>query len=322
MRRRELVLGLTAGAAAFRPLASLAQERKLPAIGVLVIGGPLYRSRFNTFRDELDELGHTDREDIRIEVRSADGNIARLPELAAQLVRDKVDILVAYGTPSVLAAQQATSDIPIVMVGPPDPVGAGFVASFARPGGNITGLAVLAQMLTEKNVELLKEALPDLGRIAALCNSADPFSKLMLEHARLAGDAQKLEVVPFMITAGAELDAAFPAMLDRKIQAVIVQPTLPVQRVAELAIRDRLSTAAPSPDFTATGGLMSYAALPEDVDRGAAAFVDKILRGAKPADLPVEQPTRFELAVNLKTAEALGVSLPASILARADEVIE
>jgi putative ABC transport system substrate-binding protein len=317
MRRRDFI-AVVGGASALRPLTGLAQQPKVPTVGALLI--PEYQ--LPLFRQRLRDLGYVEGQNIRLEIRSAQGDIQRLPELAAELVRSKADVIVAVFTPAVLAAKHATSEIPIVMMGVGDPVGMGIVASLARPGGNITGLAILVDVLTEKNVELLKEVLPSLNRIAALCNAPDPFSKVFLEHVRLAGDAQKVEIVPFMITPGPELDAAFPAMIDKKVEAVIVQPTLPLEHVADLAIRHRFATSAPTSGFATTGGLMNYSGKPEDIERGAAVFVDKILKGAKPANLPVEQPTKFELVVNLKTAKALGLTLPQLLLARADELIE
>jgi putative ABC transport system substrate-binding protein len=321
MRRRRL-LALLASAAALRPALVRAQQPKGPTIGVLVIGGPLFRTRLGLFEQELADLGHVDGENLRVETRSANGDLARLPGLAAELVRRDVDVIVAYATPSVLAAQRATHNIPIVMVGSTDPVGAGLVASFAHPGGNITGLAVFADLLTEKSVGLLKEAVPSLRRIAALCNAPDPFGPVMLDHAGIAATAQQIDIVPFTVTSGPELDAAFPAMLTQKVEAVIVQPTLPARHVADLAIKSGLPSAAPASGFAHSGGLISYAASPEDIERSAAVFVDKILSGAKPADLPVEQLTKFELVVNLKTAQALNLTVPPGLLNRADEVIE
>jgi putative ABC transport system substrate-binding protein len=319
--RRRSLLGLI-GATLLAPRVGSAQPKNLPTVGVLVTGGSLFRARLGLFRDELDALGFNDGDDIQIEVRSAGGDLARLPALAAQLVDRKVDVIVAYGTTSVLAARQATKDIPIVMIGAPDPVGAGLVASFERPGGNITGLAFLAQDLTEKGVALLKEALPDLSRLAALCNAPDPFAKLLLQYARIAGESRKIEIVPFTVAGDAEVDAAFLAMRDQKVQGVLVQPSLPWRRIAKLAVDQRLATAATAPGFANSGGLISYSAFPEDIERSAAGFVAKILKGTKPADLPVELPKRFELAVNLNTAKSIGVTLPSSLLVRADEVIE
>jgi putative tryptophan/tyrosine transport system substrate-binding protein len=315
VRRRELLL---AGTAITWPLVARAEQPKVPTVGVLVI--PDYQ--LPLFRQGLRDLGYVEGQTIRLEIRSANGDLQRLGELAAELVRLKVDVLVAVLTPAVLAAQHATSETPIVMLGVGDPVGMGIVASLARPGGNITGTEGLPAPQAAKNLELLKEVLPSLRRIAALCNAPDPYTTPFLTQIQRAGDALKIEVVPLMVKAGPELDAAFPAMVANKVEAVIVQSSLPLKHVADLAIEYRLPAAANFLDFATNGGLMAYGAKPGNAERGAAVFVDKILKGAKPADLPVEQPTTFELVINLKTATALGLTVPQSLLARADEVIE
>jgi putative ABC transport system substrate-binding protein len=196
------------------------------------------------------------------------------------------------------------------------------VASLPRPGGNITGTGGLAAQEAAKNLELLKEVLPSLHRIAALCNAPDPYSKPFLHQIQAAGEAYKIEVLPLMVRAGLELDAAFPSMADDKVEALLVQPSLPLKHVADLAITHRLPAAANFLPFAANGGLLCYGAKPEGYERRTAVFVDKILGGAKPADLPVEQPTTFELVINMRTAKALGLTVPQSLLARADEVIE
>ncbi|HWD58926.1 MAG TPA: ABC transporter substrate-binding protein [Stellaceae bacterium] len=294
----------------------------MPVVGILVAGKPDPREPLAAFREGLRTLGYIDGQTIRFTMLNAEGHVERLPELAAELVRDKVDVIVAWMTPVVLAAQRATSKIPIVMMGAGDPVGMGIVATLARPGGNITGMAGQTAELAGKHVELLKELLPGLRRIGALCNSADPFSKPFLEQIELAGRAADVEIVLIKVAGGADLDAAFATMADKKIGALIVQPSLPDARVAELAISHRLAAVSPLAPFPRAGGLMSYTASAEDYYGGAAILVDKILRGAKPADLPVEQPTKFELAINLKTAAALGLTVPQSLLARADEIIE
>jgi putative tryptophan/tyrosine transport system substrate-binding protein len=316
-RRRDLMT-LLCGAVATWPLGVLAQQPKVPTVGALVLLG----DQLPISRQKLRDLGYVEGQSIRFEIRSAERDLHRLPELADELVRMKVDVIVAVATPAILAAKQATSEIPIVMVGVGDPVGMGIVASLAHPGGNVTGLSSEADLLTEKDVELLKETVPGVSRIAALCNAPDPFSKVFRDHARRAGDAQKVEIVPFMVTQGPELDAAFPAMVDQKVGAVIVQPSLPLAHVADLAIRHRLPTVGSRAGFATMGGLMDYSANPKEREENAAVFVDKILKGAKPADLPVQQPTKFELVINLKTAKALGLTISQSILARADEVIE
>ena len=315
-------LALAAGAAALSPLAGGAQRLKMPVVGVLVIGQPDPSAMLQRFREELRKLGYVEGRNIHIEVRSAQGNLDRLPALAADLVRQRVDVVASWMTPAVLAAKGATTDIPIVMIGAADPVGMGIVASLARPGGNITGIAGLTAELAAKLVELFREALPRLSRLAALCNSADPFSKPFLKNIRAAGNAQQVEIAPFMVAGGPELDPAFPAMVEQKVEAVIVQPSLPLEQAADLALRYRIPAASPLAPFSRFAGLMAYSNDPTEGHRRAALFVDRILKGAKPADLPVEQPARFELVVNLKTAKTLGLTLPASLLARADKVIE
>ncbi len=319
MRRRDLV-ALIVGATLVEPVA--AQQPKAPTIGVLVIGKPEPTGMLQALREELRTLGYVDGQNIHIEVWSAEGNLERLPELAAEIVGKKVDVIGAWMTPTVLAAKGATSEIPIVMIDAGDPVGMGIVRSLAHPGGNITGMAGQTPELAAKQVELLKEALPGLSRIAALCNSADPFSKPFLEQIERVGKAQNVDIVPVEITVGPDLDAAFPTMVSNKVGAVIVQPSLPLAHIAQLALRYRIPAVSPNGPFAGAGGLMGYANDPAEVTRLAASFIDRILKGAKPAELPVEQPMRLQLVVNLKTAKALGVTLPPSFLIRADEVIE
>lgn len=314
MTRRDII-ALTAGIVSLGPVAVSAQQPKVPVIGVLVIGKPDPSAVLHRFREELRKLGYVEGRNIRIEVRSAEGHLERLPALAAELVQDHVDIIAALFTPAVLAAKGATSAIPIVMIGAGDPVGMGIVASLAHPGGNITGMAGQTPELAAKQLELLKQALPGLRRIAALCNAADPFSKPFLAQIERAGNAQDVEIVPVEVTAGASLDAAFPAMVANKVGAVIVQPSLPLAHAAQLALRYRIPAVSPNGPFAGDGGLMSYANPPGEGPRLAAGFIDKILKGAKPGDLPVEQPLRLELVFNLKTAKALGLTVPPSLLA-------
>jgi putative ABC transport system substrate-binding protein len=321
MRRRHFVSAFGA-AIVLGSAAAGAQSAKVPTIGVLVIGKAEQMAILQRFREELHKLGYVEGRNIQIEIRSAEGKLDRLPALAAELVRDRVDVIAALFTPAVLAAKGATSELPIVMIGAGDPVGMGIVASLAHPGGNITGMAGQTPELAAKQVELLKDALPALSRIAALCNAADPFSKPFLQQIECGGEAQGVEIVPIEVTAGASLDAAFPAMLGKKVGAVIVQPSLPLAHIAQLALRYRIPSASPNGPFAGEGGLMSYSNDPAEPPRLAASFIDKILKGAKPADLPVEQPLRLELAVNLKTAKALGLTLPPALILRADEVIE
>lgn len=320
--RRRVFLVLAATGAALRPSASPAQPPQMPTIGVLVIGKPDPAPMLRDFREELGKLGYTEGRNVHIVVRSAEGDLSRLPALADEFARDKVDVVATWMTPAVLAAKQATSSIPIVMIGAADPVGMGIVGSLARPGANITGIAGLTADLAGKLVELLKEMLPGVTRIAALCNAADPFSKPFRERIEAAGKTDGVEVISLMVNEGTELDAAFPKMVAARIAATIVQPSLPLAHAAELALRYRLPAASPLSPFARSGGLMSYSNDPREGYREAAVFVDKVLKGANPADLPIEQPAKFELVIKLKTAKAIGVTVPPSLLARADEVIE
>ncbi len=321
MKRREfLFIGPTL--AALWPLSASAQQPRIPTIGVLVVGSADPVPYLKMLRQGLGELGYFDGRNIRIEFRSAEGVLSRLPELAAELVRQKVDIIVAGQTPAVQAAKQATREIPIVMATAGDPVGTGLVASLARPGGNVTGSSSTAAELAQKNLELLRELLPSLRRVALLLNAPDPFSKPFREQSQAAAGSLGLELLPFPLDGPEQLSAAFASMAGDRIDAVIVQQSLGAKQPAELALTHRLPSVSGSRVFVDAGGLMSYAATPAVQLRNTAVFIDKILKGAKPADLPVEEPTRFELVINLKTAKALGLTVPPSLLARADEVIE
>jgi len=274
------------------------------------------------FQEGLRGLGYIEGQNILFEFRSAGGKVNLLPDLAAELVRLKVDIIVVWQTPTARAARQATSEIPIVMADVGDPVGTGLVASLARPGGNVTGLAGVTAELAGKSVELIRAMMPSASRVAVLVNSTDPFRKPFLEQIQLASRTLGLSIQPIMIGGGEELDVAFARMSKERIDAVIVQPSLPTKRAAELALKHRLAAVSVPRWFAEEGGLMSYSARLADLYRQAASYVDKILRGAKPADLPVMQPTTFELVINLKTAKAIGLTIPPSVLARADEVIQ
>jgi putative tryptophan/tyrosine transport system substrate-binding protein len=268
------------------------------------------------------ELGYIDGQNIRYEFRSDEGQVSRLPRLAEELVRLKVDLIVTRFTPAALAAKQATREIPVVMALAGNPVETGLVDSLARPGGNVTGMSGVGAELAGKCPELIRELLPSARRVSVLVNAPDPFSKPFLEQIRVGGAAAGVAIEPVMIHSAEELDAAFPTMERERPDAVIVQPSLPAKRTAELALQFRLPAISFVRGIVDEGGLMSYGAEETDAYRRAAIFVDKILKGAKPADLPVEQPTRFELVINLKTARALGLTVPAALLARADEVIE
>jgi putative ABC transport system substrate-binding protein len=257
-----------------------------------------------------------------MESRWAEGNNDRLPELAAELVRLKVDIIVATQTPAVQAAKRATNTIPIVMAPAGDPVGTGIIASLARPGGNVTGLSAAISELAAKNLEFIREISPSVRRVAVLANKADPFTKPFLEHIELAGRSLGIKLQTMMISGEEEFDAAFTEMVRMRVDAVIVQGSLPRKRAVDLALKHRLLAVAAAPGFAEAGGLMSYVGVFTDLYREAAVYVDKILKGAKPSDLPVQQPTRFELVINLKTAKQIGLKIPPNVLARADKVIE
>jgi ABC-type uncharacterized transport system substrate-binding protein len=321
MKRREVMFALGCGMVVLWPTMPRAQG-SIPLVGVLVVGDPYPETQLRAFRGGLSDLGYIEGHNVRIDIRSAEGHIDRLPGLAAELVRRRVDLILAMWTSAVLAAQHATGEIPIVMVGPSDPVSMGFVKSFAHPGGNITGVGSLSNQLTEKNVELLKEAVPALHRLAALGNAADPWSKQFLAAIGRAGAAANIEIEPFLVTAGPEVDAAFAVMTEKKVDAVIVQASLPIEHAAALALRHHLPSDAPVQSFPISGGLMAYMGTTENTWRMAATLAARILKGAKPADLPVEQPTEFALVINLKTAKALGLTVPPGLLARADKVIE
>ena len=322
LRRREFI-ALLASAAAVRPLVAHAQQPQMPTVGALVIGNINPEQFWREFRQGLSDLGYVEGQNIRFEFRSAEGHLDRLPELAAELVRLKIDIIVTWFTPTALAAKRATLEIPIVMAETGDPVGTGLVASLPRPGGNVTGIASATAELAGKSVQLIREMLPWAHRVTALANATDPFSKPFLEQINLGGEATGTTINPVRISSSEELETAFASMEKDRPDAVIVQPSLPSKRAAELALKHRVpAVSVPRWFAEEQGGLMSYSARYVDLFRKAAVYVDKILKGAQPADLPVEQPTHFELIINMKTAKALGIDVPPTLLARADVVIE
>lgn len=324
MRRREFI-GLLTGVvtpALFGPSAVRAGQTHIPKIGVLVAGTPDPQPFWTTFREAMRDLGYVEGQNIQFEYRSAEGDRNRLKELAADLVRDNVDVIVSWQTPTATAAKQATQSIPIVMADSGDPVGTGLVASLARPGGNVTGMAGVTAELAGKSVELVRQIIPSSTHVAALCNGLDPFSKPFLEHVQLGGKAAGVAIKPIILSSSDELDAAYSSMSEDHIDAVVVQPSLPTRRTADLALQHHLPAVSVPRWFADDGGLLSYSPRLADIYRRAASYVDKILKGAKPADLPVEQPTKFELVLNKKTAKALGLTFPPQLLAIADEVIE
>jgi putative tryptophan/tyrosine transport system substrate-binding protein len=322
LRRREFI-SLLGGAAAAWPLAARAQQSKVARIGALYIGLADAESFKKELQEGLRELGYMEGQNIAFEFRSAEGKLDRLPELAAELVRLKVDLIVALYVPSALAAKQATREIPIVIVAA-DPVETGIVASLARPGENITGVSLMSAVLIGKCVELFRDMLAATRQIALLTNAADPlFAKLILDEAERAGSITGIKIQPIMVRGpDEELNAAFAAMKRGQADAVVIQGSLSTKRVADLALEHRLPAASTTRAFVDAGGLMSYGADGPALFRLGAKFVHRVLQGRQPNDLPIEQPTKFELAVNLKTAKAMGLTVPESFLLRADALIE
>ena len=327
MRRLGLIVTLALGFLS-APLAPDAQQPgKVHRIGILwptslSAGQP----RLEAFRQGLRELGYVEGQNIAIEVRSAEGKVERLPGLAAKLVRLKVDVIVAAGTQAALAAKQATSTIPIVMAAVGDPVATGLVASLARPGGNLTGPSLMLPELIGKQLELLKEVVPKVSRVAVLWNSANPLGPPQMREAEGAARALRVRLQLLDVRDPNDFDTAFAAMTKERAGALLVIPDVVFvthrARVADLAAKSRLPAVYWTRELVEAGGLMAYGANIPDMYRRAATYVDKILKGTKPGDLPIEQPTRFELVINLKTAKALGLTIPQSVLLRADEVIQ
>jgi len=320
MQRRDFITLL--GGAIAAPGAALAQPTKVYRVGVLLLGNADAASFQTQLSEGLGKSGYLEHQNLLLEFRSAEGKLDLLPQLAAELVALKVDVIVALLTPCALAAQKATRDIPLVIVSG-DPVGSGLVATMARPGGNVTGVSLMGAEMHGKCVELFRDIFPSVRRIAVLLNNEDPFSKPILEQVQLAGRATGIEIAPSVKVRGQdEIDTAFAAIKEAGAGAVVVQGSLTTKAVAEFALKHGLPAAAQTRSFAEVGGLISYGADGPQVFRQSTAFVTKILRGGNPADMPVEQPTKFELVVNLRTAKALGITIPESFLLRADEVIE
>ena len=291
----------------------------MPCVGVLLFAGS---EIMGPFPQALRDLGYVEGKSIRIETRSAEGKADRLPGLVAELIASKVDIIVASLTPAVVAAKNATRDIPIIMAPAGDPLALGLVASLARPGGNITGVSAAGPELAAKSLELIPEIVPGARRAGVLGNANDPFTKAFLESIQKAAPAVPLELQTIVVHGSDELDGAFAALAREHADAAIVQPSLPLKLTVDLALKYRLPSLSILKSDAEAGCLASYSGAAADLGRQIAAYVDKILKGAKPADLPVQQPTRFEITINLKTAKALGLTISPTLLARADEVIE
>jgi putative ABC transport system substrate-binding protein len=326
MDRRAFISGITLGLLA-APLAAEAQQAgKVPRIGVIGEKSPA-DPFLAAFRQGLRELGYTEGQNIVVEYRYAHGVVDRFSDLAAELIRLKVEILVVGGAEAARSAKAQTKTVPIVFVLPGDPVGSGLVASLARPDGNATGTSTLLPELSRKHLELLKTAVPRLHRVTVLYNSAGrPVAGLTLEATREAARALALELQVLEIRQPNELVTAFAAAMAQHADALLAlsDPVLgnDLPRLAELAAKHRLPAIYVRREFAEAGGLLAYGPSFPDNYRRAATYVDKILKGARPADLPVEQPTKVELVINLKTAKALGLTIPLSLLQRADQVIE
>jgi putative ABC transport system substrate-binding protein len=326
MRRREVITLLSSCAVAW-PLAARAQQpAKLPTIGFLgAATASAWEPWTAAFVQRLRELGWVEGRTVAIEYRWAEGRPERTQEIAAEFVRFKVDVILTSGTPAVLAAKQATSVIPIVFAVTIDPVGAGYVASLSRPGGNATGLTNQGTDLAGKRLELLRDVVPGLRRLAIMANGDNPAAMLELSEVQAAARTLGLVVAPTEIRRAEDIAPAFNALKDTADALHVVADSLAGSnriRINTLAVGALLPTTHSAKEYVEAGGLMSYGPSYPDLFRRAADFVDKILRGAEPGDIPVEQPTKFELVINLTTAKALGLKIPESFLLRADEVIE
>ncbi len=319
-----LLLAVAAGG----PPVDAQQASKIAKIGYLSPSTPALGSRFiEEFRQGLRELGYVEGKTFVLEVRYAEARAERLPELARELVGLKVDVIVVGTDAAIAAVKRETRTIPIVMTTSNDPVGTGFVASLARPGGNITGLSVISPELSGKRLALLREAVPGLSRVAFLWNPDVRGNILDYKEMEGAARSQRLELQSIEVSRAEDLDRAFSAVTNQRALALVLPVGNPVafanrSQIASFALRNRLPSMYGQREFVDDGGLMAYGPIASDMVRRAAVYVDKLLQGAKPADLPVEQPTKFELVINLKTAKALGLTLPQSLLRRADQVLQ
>jgi putative ABC transport system substrate-binding protein len=322
MKRRKFI-GLVGGAAAWPLTASAQQQGKIVTIGVLAIEP---WSPIDTFRQALDDLGYSEGKNVRFEYRYAKGNNERLPELANDLVGLNVDVIVTWGTDAVLAAKQATTTIPIVMGVIGDPLGIGIVTNLAHPGGNITGCSLDSAELEAKRLQLLKELVPGLSRVAILFNPTNHYMPLALQSARKGAQLLHLSLAVYKVYDTTTLDAAFATLTKDRPDAFLVPADtfLASQRgrIAQFAIENKLPSAYTFREYIEAGGLLAYTPNYKDLFRRAASYVDKILKGAKPGELPIQQPRGFHLFINLKTARALGLTVPRRLIAGADEVIE
>ena len=328
MHRRDFIK-VVAGSAVTWPVAARAQQPgKIFRIGYLGVSSPSLEPHYvEAFRQKLHDLGHVEGRNIAIDYKWAEGQDDRLPNLASELVSLNPDVIVTTGTPGAIAAMRATKTIPIVMATIGDPVGSGLVASLARPGGNATGFTVLGPELEGKRLELLKQVVPELSRLAVLWNPSNPGSVSYFETVKNAGRALQISLDPVMeVRRSDELDNAFTAIADARPHALAVIPDRFLlshrREIVEFAVVKRLPSMYPYREYVDAGGLMSYAPSNIEMFRNAASYVDRIIKGAKPSDLPIQEPTKFELVINLKTAKALGLDIPAGVFAIANEVIE
>ena len=301
---------------------------KVHRIGLLFPGSPTATAHLQeAFKRTLVELGYAEGRDVAIEARHADGSVEKIPPIAAEMARGKFDVIVTATDPGVAAVKKQTQTIPIVMVGTTDPVGTGFVESLARPGGNVTGLSTMSAELSGKRVELMREIIPGIARIAFLWNPDVRGALFAYKETESAARAMRIQLQSIELTRGEDLDAALATLTQQRAQALIAQAPNPVlfsrrDQVVGFTQRNRLPSMYGQNEFADAGGLISYGPSAADSYVQAARYVDKILKGAKPAELPVQQPTRFELIVNLKTAKAIGISIPPSVMVRADRVIQ
>jgi putative ABC transport system substrate-binding protein len=321
MRRRRFLSGLGFGAAlvSIRPTAAAAQAAN-PTVGLLALGLPDPERWFAGMQTALGEIGYIPGRTVRIEARSGGGDHHRLSEMAAELVRRDVDVIVARQTPATIAARDATTKIPIIMSGVGDPVGTGLIASLSRPGGNVTGISAASPGLAGKLVDIVRELLPAARRLAVLLNGADPYSKPLREQIEIGADLNRMSVELRLARPQDDFEAMLGLMRQNGADALFIQPTLVSKALVDLALRHRLPTISNS--GAALGVLAVLSPSAKELERVTADYVDKILKGRRPAELPVSQPTTFELGINNKTAQTLGLDIPSSVLARADEVIE
>jgi putative tryptophan/tyrosine transport system substrate-binding protein len=314
-----LLIGL-----ALASLAEAQQPKKIPRVGFL--GGASGEANLRDLRRGLRELGYVEGKNIIIEYRVSKGEFDRFHALAAELVRLKVDVIVTQGTPAAAAAKNATSTIPIIMSGGTDPVATGLVQSLARPGGNITGVTIMNEELAGKRLELLKETSPKVSRLGVLWNSTNPGTAVVFKQTQAAAQELSLSLQSLEVKTVNDLQGAFDAATRRGVNGLVLLAAAPIashlKLVADLAVKNRLPSTYDRSEFVDAGGLMSYGPNVPNISRRAATYVDKVLKGANPGDLPVERPTKFEFVINLKTAKQIGLTIPQSVLFRADRVIK